>query len=307
MMTCRRVLSCVAVATLMLEVCLVGGPQVARPPFVKATTDQAIDAAKLGMVAVPAGPFIIGAFPGREGSDVWPAQVVSLKPFYIDKTEVTNAAFRDFLLAKPEWLRANVLARNSGAADDRYLDEFKGTEFPTGRGQYPVVWVSWNAAEAFCAWRSKRLPTAAEWEKAARGTDGRTYPWGEEFNGTKANTCDRKCQLPYRDASFDDGHVTAAPVGSFAAGASPYGALDMAGNVLEWVQDWRDRSNAYYKALPVADPQGPTSRESRDLKGGSFFNSKRYLGVRADHYFAYPPRSTLEYVGFRCAMNARVR
>ena len=136
----------------------------------------------------------------------------------------------------------------------------------TAEDDHPVVQVSWFDAEAYCAWAGGSLPTEAQWEKAARGTDGRTYPWGSVFDGTWLNYCDASCEGG--DTAFDDGYRFTAPVGSYPAGASPYGALDMAGNVWEWTADWYD--DGYYAVSPASNPTGPDSGQYRVLRGGSW-------------------------------------
>ncbi len=275
---------------------------VAAQPFIVATAQQTADAAKLGMIAVPAGKFIIGVTSGEQSANVWPAQVVNIRSFYIDQTEVTNKAYSQFLVNHPDWQKGQV---KYDKADGRYLSDLNNNA-ETGLLNLPVTWVSWFAAKAYCEANNKRLPTAAEWEKAARGTDGRRYPWGSKLDGSHANFCDTRCAMSYRDSRLDDGFTKLAPAGSFPQGVSPYGALDMSGNALEWVQDWEDRSGEYYKVLPTSDPTGPNSGRSRALKGGSWLYNENFYGIRPDLYFGFLPNTTNVDIGFRCAMDARI-
>jgi formylglycine-generating enzyme required for sulfatase activity len=238
------------------------------------------------MVYVPAGNFTIGSDSG--GSDEQPVHTVYLDAYYIDKYEVTNAQFAQFLSAgNSSHYNSSMRITQSGSA---YTAQ-------SGYENHPVVYVDWNVAKAYCKWVGKRLPTEAEWEKAARGTDGRTYPWGEGIDGTRANYCDVNCAYSWKDSSVNDGYAETAPVGSYPAGVSPYGAYDMAGNVWEWVTDWY--SSAYYSSSPSSNPQGPSSGTYRVLRGGSWFNVT--LNLRVAYRLGLDPSARFDGVGFRCA------
>jgi formylglycine-generating enzyme required for sulfatase activity len=198
------------------------------------------------MIYVPAGEFTMGSLDAdRDARDEEkPAHTVNLDAFWIDKTEVTNAQYQKCVEAG---------ACKEPTCWDK--GDLNGVD-------QPVVCVTWDDAQTYAAWAGGRLPTEAEWEKAARGTDERLYPWGDE-----AADCDK--------ANFKGCMGRTVTVGSYPDGASPYGALDMAGNVWEWVADWYDEG--YYQDSPTRNPQGPNSGERRALRGGSFDMSESRL------------------------------
>jgi len=283
-----------------------------QPPQPPPSTIVGNDGAE--MILVPAGEFIMGSDADEVARlDIKPALVedemprhrVYLDTFYIDKYEVTNAHFQQFVHATG--YRTQAEREDWGWADTG--DEWgkvNGANWraPLGPGssiaeleQHPVIQVSQEDAKAYCAWAGKRLPTEAEWEKAARGTEGRIYPWGDQFDGTRLNFCDAHCQRSWQDQASNDGSRYTAPVGHYAGDKSPYGAYDMAGNVREWVADWYDES--YYKNSPTRNPPGPASGEQAVLRGGGWVNTAR--NVRVPFRSRLEPAQRYGYVGFRCA------
>ena len=236
------------------------------------------------MVFVPAGDFTMGSNDGDNGEK--PQHTVYLDAFWMDKYEVTNAQYK-------KCVDAGKCSRPSESKSYTRSSYYGNASFDN----YPVIYVSWNDAKTYCEWAGKRLPTEAEWEKAARGTDGRLYPWGNTFDGWRVNFCDRNCTLDWANKEYDDGYADTAPVGSYPGGASLYGALDMAGNVWEWVADWYDEK--YYASSPRNNPTGPSSGQYRVVRGGAWSNSGNI--VRAANRIRNSPLSANDYVGFRCA------
>jgi len=234
--------------------------------------------AKDGMVLVyvPAGDFLMGSTDSdpQAQSDEKPQHRVSLDAYWIDRTEVTNAMYALCVSAGACQPPGNTSSytRINYYGNSQYAD-------------YPVIYVDWKNAQAYCGWVGRRLPTEAEWEKAARGTDGRIYPWG---NGSPSSSL-----LNY---NFDFGNTTV--VGNYPSGASPYGALDMAGNVWEWVADWYDSS--YYANSPSSNPTGPALGQYRVLRGGSWNYEKEYVRSAGRNWDG--PAVSGGFIGFRCAL-----
>ncbi len=220
------------------------------------------------MALVIAGEFTMGDR-GRDG----PVHKVYLDAFYMDQYEVRVSLYAAFIKAtrreKPyNWDQVDLLVD----------------------GDRPIIGVDWYDAEAYCRWAGKRLPTEAEWEKAARWTDGRTYPWGNgRLDKTKASyNWDRKRRW--------EGYRTLSPVGGYDAGKSPYGIYDQAGNVWEWVADWYDRDA--YKNSPTRNPQGPPAGEFKVFRGGSALTHPADISTALRNWGS--PTGRAITIGFRC-------
>lgn len=241
------------------------------------------------MLFVPGGPFRMGSEEGE--ADEQPSRIVRLNPFYIDETEVTNGAYL-------QCVRDGTCRPPASERSAFYQDYYGNPEY----GDYPVVYVNWEQARHFCEWREARLPSEAEWERAA-GFDAErgvkmTYPWGDEFDGAQLNYCDANCfSAENQDPDFDDGYRDTAPVGTYPDGRSPAGAYDMLGNVMEWVSDWYDRG--YYSYGPEANPLGPAEGFSKVVRGGSWLSSREEVRVSARTF--YDPNEVRTNIGFRCA------
>src|SRR6478609_5368703 len=198
-----------------------------------------------GMVAIPAGWFVMGSDPSVDrdaGPQEQPQRWIYLDSFMLDRYEVTNVHYLRFILG-------------AGAAVPPY---WKDDPFPDKVARHPVIGVSWHDADAYCRWAGKRLPTEAEWEKAARGTDDRRFPWGNVEPTHKHLNFNQQWQ----------GEKTLMPVGSYEAGKSPFGVYDMAGNVWEWVADWYDP--LYYEKSPPTNPKGPEAGTYKVLRSSGW-------------------------------------
>ncbi len=227
------------------------------------------------LVLVPEGPFRMGSSSsdGMAYPDEMPQHAVTMDAFWIDQTEVSNGQYA--LCVKAKACKPPI--RYTSNIHDHY---YNNTPFD----DYPVIYVSWTSAEAYCRWAGRRLPTEAEWEKAARGTDGRIYPWGNSMPDESLLNFNNLLKDVTKDASYP-------------SGASPYGALDMAGNVWEWVADWYGMN--YYSESPAANPTGPASGTQRVLRGGSWHYDA--AGVRTAYRFQKEPTFASYEIGFRCA------
>ncbi|MFZ5916405.1 MAG: bifunctional serine/threonine-protein kinase/formylglycine-generating enzyme family protein [Chloroflexota bacterium] len=277
-----------AAAGVLVLVLVAAATRLGSTPAPEAGATQSRDKDGAVMVYVPAGAFWMGSDDNDPAakSDEKPQHEITLDAFWIDRTEVTNGQYRrcvDDGACSPPY-ESTSYSRNSYYGNPEFDD-------------YPVVYVDWNQAGAYCAWAGARLPSEAEWEKAARGTDKYLYPWGNDFDGSLINFCDVNCTLDWQDGNWDDGHADTAPVGSYPGGASPFGALDMAGNVWEWVADWY--APDYYAVSPASNPQGPDSGNWRAGHGGSWSNAQG--DVRAAYRDRAEPSDAGNELGFRCA------
>lgn len=224
-----------------------------------------------GMVYIPAGEFIMGT--NERWADEGPEHVLYLEAFFIDRYEVTNEQYKKFV----------------DATGWRPPDHWLNGNYPEGLAKHPVTHVSWFDAMSYCQWCGKRLPIEQEWEKAARGTDGRTYPWGDEFDQDKSNN-------PQKESKGTE------PVGSYESGKSSYGLYDMSGNIWEWVNYW-------YQPHPgnkIASEE--YGEKYRVIKGGSWYNCLFYnCGISAPSFNRgfLVPITRNSSTGFRCAKDAK--
>jgi len=225
----------------------------------------------------------------------WPIHRVTLDSFWIDRTEVTNEQFATFLDQETnqaedgtDWLEVE----SESALIEQAGDSFRAK---AGYADHPVLEVTWHGAAAYCEWIGGRLPTEAEWEYAARGPEARVFPWGDTFDGQRLNFCDARCPSEWAAEDSDDGYAKTGPVGGYPGGASWCGALDMAGNVWEWVEDWYGD----YREEADVNPTGPASGAQKVLRGGSWYDTEQF--VRSAYRFQLDPKFGFTVAGFRCA------
>ncbi len=281
--------------------------------------------AKDGMVSIyiPEGEFLMGstqehttlAYASCSDCEAkhlaveMPQHRVYLDGYWIDQTEVTNAMYAKFVddtkyITQAEengwgWVynaSTNTWEDKQGVNWQHPFDANKGIE---AMGNYPVVAVTWKDADAYCKWAGGRLPTEAQWEKAARGPNGYIFPWGDDqASGKLMNYCDKNCPASWKDESVDDGFASLAPVGSFPDGASPYGVLDMAGNVDEWINEWFDDEKSLYEETFQKNPQGAVNGSSPILRGGCWGDGS--ISARTTDRSWVEPDVQDSSIGFRC-------
>ena len=262
------------------------------------------------MVLIPAGDFQMGSNDRNTEGNERPVHTVYVDAFYMDKYEVTNAQFKAFVDANPQWQKDNIPDKYH---DGHYLDSWTENSYPSGRDTHPVMFVSWYAAMAYAQWAGQRLPTEAEWEKAARGgLEGKKYPWGNSApDGTQCNFADVTLAnrnidgITWSDDSVNDGHAFTATVGSYPANG--YGLHNMAGNVYEWCLDEYDAG--FYRRSPRRNPVAGgwvedgfakvQDHNDRVLRGGSWLSA--VLDLRVASRFRVSPSFSSGYLGFRCA------
>jgi formylglycine-generating enzyme required for sulfatase activity len=278
-------------------------PTSTEVPVAEVPFPPSIDSNGAEMILIPADDFTMGVELDNalkecrkyrtDCQDNWfkdevPSRVIYLDAFYIDKYEVTNGLYT---VCEQAGVCQPPLQLNSSSRTDYYQD----SQF----ANYPIIHVTWDMAKAYCEWRGARLPTEAEWEKAARGTNGSTYPWGNDFSGSDLNFCDINCSSPTSNKDYDDSYNDVAAANSYPSGVSPYGIFNMSGNVWEWVADW-------YKAYPGGDPTGSPYYEPeqtyRVIRGGAWDSSVDL--IRTTNRDPRKPSDSGNNIGFRCAMDA---
>ena len=232
------------------------------------------------MVYVPGGTFVLSER-GKGGEG---AHTVTLHNYWIDQTEITNMQYYQCVEAGACRAPTTCAWGEPTYKDASYKD-------------HPVICITWQMANAYCEWAGGRFPTDAEWDYAARGPERSIYPWGDSFDAARLNFCDASCphtDSQYRD--YNDGYGMTAPVGNYPDGVSWCGAMDMAGNVWEWVADWYGP----YGTGAQENPAGPTTGNERLIRGGSWYDASDFN--RADHRHPYDPQDYNHLIGFRCVM-----
>jgi formylglycine-generating enzyme required for sulfatase activity len=250
----------------------------------------------VSLVCIPAGEFLMGAAdndPQAQDHEK-PQHQVYLDAFWMDRTEVTNGNFAKCMAdgaCRPQVYEVSARTYTPYAAHPDYQD-------------FPALLYEADVAAAYCQWAGRRLPTEAEWEKAARGTDGRSYPWGNDLDCTKASY--KECKLPAQPDDLaaprcgNSAHCPTSRVDDYVAGASPYGVLNMSGNVWEWVADWY--APEYYATSPTSNPTGPEEGDAKVRRGGGNKSQPPELRVTSrdsgSHYHYFDGQ-----MGFRCAVS----
>ena len=255
---------------------------------------------EMRMIYVPSGTFQLGSTESDVSAAIalcqdfyhtcnhWyyaresPQHSVSLDSFWIDQTEVSNTQYR-------------LCVDDGNCAEPVTCKKGEPTFDDPNKTDHPIVCVNWGDAQNYCQWAGARLPTEAEWEYAFRGEIGATYPWGDEFDGSRLNYCDQNCSETHADTRFDDGYSQTAPVGSYRSGTSWSGVLNMSGNVSEWVADWMGT----YSPEAAINPSGPANGNEKMIKGCSWFFHPTYCRGAARP--ATDPDTRFNYLGFRCA------
>lgn len=263
-----------------------------------------VDPKGVAMVLIPAGEFVMGS-----SADIGYAECMEIldgkgcaRYFFTNEEPVHRVYLDDYYMDTTEVSNANYLpcVEEGACKPPYYVDTYTRDEYfySSEFADYPVTSVTWEQAQAYCSWRSGSLPTEAQWEKAARGTDARIYPWGNEFDKKKVNICENNCPIPPKRQTDSDNFADTAPVNSFPDGTSPYGLLNMAGNVWEWVFDWYDPF--YYRVSPEKNPPGPASGPSHIRRGGGWMSSGSFIRTTVRSMLLNDP--LVHYaIGFRCA------
>ncbi len=270
-------------------------PKESKPPPFVAPPEPPKPVAPEGMVSIPAGDFQMGSNDPEAWHNEQPVHTVYIDAFFMDKYEVTNLEYQKFVLANPRWSKGRIADRYH---DETYLNRWNGNDYPSGKADYPVIYVSWYAAMAYAQWAGKRLPTGAEWEYAARGgLDGQKYPWkGDVIDSGRANY----------NGNVEGRDTTA--VGEYPPNG--YGLYDMAGNVWEWCLDEYDEN--FYADSPRENPLAggktidwlisnfTSVKTGRVLRGGCWLNNPVDLRVANRNWSSPTYTGFANSVGFRC-------
>lgn len=289
----------------------ISSPSPSKPPDGAQLGDTWIRPAdKMLMNFIPSGEFLMGSTNSDPyaDDDEKPQHTVFLDDYWIDRTEVTNSMFD--LFTQATGYQTTAEKEGSGIVfnvSTMSWEDMAGADWRhpmglssslVGLDDHPVVQVSWYDAIAYCTWAGGRLPTEAEWEKAARGSDGRIYPWENQLmTGNLMNFCDKNCPGDWKDENIDDGYAYTSPIGNYPSGASPFGLMDTVGNAWEWVNDLYGKT--YFANSPSINPTGPSSGTEHVIRGGSWDYSSKIariaVRVQCEPYY----RSGIG--SFRCA------